>query len=66
MREHSGTICEMVLEVLLCLFFKYPCCDLFCGHVGEFLVGHCGHCKNSGMYWGTIGMFWIMREKDWK
>ena len=38
-------ICEMALEVLLCLFYQYPCCDLFCGHVGEVLVGYCGHVK---------------------
>ena len=43
MREYSGKICETPLEVLLCLFYKYPCCDLFCGHVEEILVGRCGH-----------------------
>ena len=31
MREHSGELCEMFSEVLLCLFYRYPCCDLFCG-----------------------------------
>ena len=45
MREHSGNICEMALEVLLCSFYKYPCCDLFCANVEEVLVGHCGHIK---------------------
>lgn len=45
MKAHSGKICEMALEVLLCFFHKYPYCDLFCRHVGEVLVGHCGHVK---------------------
>ena len=45
MRKHSGKTYEMILEVLLCLFQRYPSCDLFCGHVGEVLVGNCVHIK---------------------